>query len=308
MNPRKSTLVLVLAIGLAPAGGLRAQAPAAAQPQSPSIRFPLLPKASPICTNIQRVGFTDIRIVYSRPNMKGHTVFGGIVPYGSLWRTGDNASTKISFSTPVRLGGADGADVPAGNYALFTTPGEKLWTVIFNKEETGGWGTDNYDHRKDVAQFQVPPVSLRDPVESFTIDVSNIQDDSAVINLSWGRVRVSIKVETGLVPDLLIKIKASMDSPERKTADTYLQAATFYMDHAPTKDLDQALLWVASGLALHQANEYQLLYVRAKILARSGDAPGAKAAAQQSFDLARTQTPPDMVYLKMDQEIISNPR
>ena len=300
-------MALVLAVGLAPAGGLRAQAPASAQPQSPPIRFPLLPKASPICTNVQRVGFTDIKIVYSRPNMKGHAVFGGIVPYDSLWRTGDNASTKISFSTPVRLG-ADGADVPAGNYALFTTPGEKLWTVIINKEETGGWGTDNYDRRKDVAQFKVPPVSLRDPVESFTIDVSNIQDDSATINLSWGRVRVPIKVETGLAPDLLIKIKASMDSPEAKTPETYLQAATFYLDHAPKKDWEQALVWAKAGQAKHPANEYQLLYIEAKILAKLGDRDGAIAAATESGRLALDQTPKDLAYYKMAQEIISNPR
>ena len=301
-------MALVLAFVLAPVAGLRAQAPATAQPQPPIIRFPALPQASPICTNIQRVGFTDIKIVYSRPSMRGRpSPFGDIVPYGDLWRTGDNASTKISFSTPVRLGGADGKEVPPGTYGLYTIPDEKAWTVILNKD-AGLWGTELYDIKKEAVRFKVPPLRLTDPpVESFTIDVNNVQDDSATINLTWARVRVPIKVEMNIVPDLLIKIKASMDSPIPKTPDTYLRAATFYMDHAP-KDLDQALLWVKAGRANHPAIEYQLLYLEAKILAKKGDHQGAIAAAQQSFDLARIQTPPDMIYLKMDQQIISSPR
>jgi hypothetical protein len=307
MNTGKLPLALVLTFGLSLAGGLRAQMRAAPQPQMMPIRFPALPEASPICTNIQRVGLTDIEVVYSRPSMRGHTaVFGGIVPYNDLWRTGDNASTKISFSTPVRLGGADGAVVSSGTYGLYTIPDEKAWTVILNKD-AGLWGKDLYDPKKDVARFKVVPVKLTDPpVENFTIDINSIEDDSATINLVWARVRVPIKVEVDLVSDLLVKIKDSMDSPVRKQPVTYLRAATFYFDH--TKDLAQALLWVNAGLVNHPPIEYQLLYLKARILAKMGDRDGATAAAKQSSTLAMEAEGPGTPYFKMNQEVISSMR
>ena len=238
--------------------------------------------------------------------MRRHTVFGGIVPYSDVWRTGDNASTKITFTTPVQVG-PEATQLPAGTYELFTIPDEKAWTVIFNRD-VGGWGKDNYDPRLDVARFKVAPVKLTDsPVENFTIDVNDIQDDSATINLTWARVRVPIKVEMNIIPDLLIKIKASMDSPIPKTPDTYLRAAAFYLDHAP-KDLDQALLWVKAGRANHPPIEYQLLYLKARILAKMGDRDGAIAAANQSTALARDAEGPGTPYFKMNQEVISSLR
>jgi len=293
----------MFALGLALAGGLRAQTPNTTPGPRPQIRFPALPPASPACTNIQRVGFTDIEIVYSRPSMRGHAIFGGIVPYNNLWRTGDNASTKITFSTPVKLGGADGREVPAGTYGLYTIPDEKAWTVMLNKD-AGLWGADNYDPKKEAARFKVAPVKLVDAVETFTIDVNNIQDDSATINLNWARVRVPIKVEVDVVPDLLVKIKESMDSPISKQPATYLKAATFYFDH--TKDLAQALAWVKMGLVGHPPIEYQLLYLEAKILAKMEDRNGAIAAANQSSQLAIAFEGPGTAYFKMNQEVIAS--
>ncbi len=302
MNPAKLPCALLFVSGLALAGGVPAQTPAAMQPATPPIRFPELPQASPACTNIQRVGLTEIKIVYSRPSRRHHAVFAGIVPYNDLWRTGDNASTKISFSTPVKLGGADGQEVPAGEYGLYTIPDEKAWTVILNKD-AGLWGKDGYDPRKDVARFKVTPVKIDPPVETFTIDVNDLQDDSATINLIWDRVRVPVKVEVSIVSDLLVRIQASMDSPAKKQPETYLRAATFYFDH--TKDLTQALLWVNMGLATHPPISYQLLHLKAKILAKEGDRDGAVAAANQSSQLAIQVEGPGTPYFKMNQEVIA---
>ncbi|MGA2540831.1 MAG: DUF2911 domain-containing protein [Verrucomicrobiota bacterium] len=302
MNPGKLPFALVFASALALAGAMRAQTPAAPQPATPPIRFPELPPASPVCTNLQRVGLTDIKIVYSRPSKRHHAIFAGIVPYNTLWRTGDNASTKISFSTPVKLGGADGVDIPAGEYGLYTIPDEKAWTVILNKD-AGLWGTDDYDPRKDVARFKVTPVKIDPPVETFTIDINDLQDDSATINLIWDRVRVPVKVDISIVSDLLVKIQASMDSPARKQPETYLRAATFYFDH--TKDLTQALLWVNAGLLRPSPISYQLLYLKAKILAKQGDRDGAIAAANQSSQLAIQEEGPGTPYFKMNQEVIA---
>jgi hypothetical protein len=302
MNPAKLSFALLFASGLALAGGSGALTPIPVAPVNPSIRFPELPQASPICTNLQRVGLTDIKIIYSRPGKKRHAVFGGIVSYDVLWRTGDNASTKISFSTPVKLGGADGQQIPAGQYGLYTIPNEKSWTVILNKD-AGLWGTDEYDPKKDVARFTVTPEKIDLPVETFTIDVNDIQDDSATINLMWDRVRVPIKMELNQVGDLLVKIQGSMNSPAGRQAQTYLRAATFYLDH--NTDLPQALIWVNTALLKPSPVSFQLLYIKARILAKQGDRAGAMAAAEESTKLALDAGESGTPYLKMNQEVIN---
>src|ERR1022692_3493422 len=119
--------------------------------QTPAVNFPA---ASPACTLKQRVGLTDIEIVYSRPSVKGRTIFGGIVPYGQVWRTGANQATKITFNTPVKF---NGTEIPAGTYGLFTIPAEQEWTVIINKSATQ-WGAFQYDEKADVTRFKVKPV------------------------------------------------------------------------------------------------------------------------------------------------------
>ena len=121
------------------------------------------PAPSPASTLKQRVGVTDIEIVYSRPGVKDRVIFGGMVPYGEVWRTGANNSTKITFSTAVKL---NGTEIPAGAYALFTIPGETEWTIIINKG-AAQWGAFQYDEKIDVARFKATPVSLEKPLETF---------------------------------------------------------------------------------------------------------------------------------------------
>ncbi len=131
--------------------------------QTPKVDFPA---PSPACTLKQRIGLTDIEIAYSRPGVKGRTIFGSLVPYGQVWRTGANAATKITFSTPVKL---NGTDVPAGTYALFTIPGEDEWTIIINKGATQ-WGAFQYDEKADVARFKATPLTSSKPMETFVIE------------------------------------------------------------------------------------------------------------------------------------------
>ena len=176
--------------------------------QTPKVDFPA---ASPACTLKQRVGLTDIEIDYSRPGVKNRTIFGGIVPYGQVWRTGANAATKITFSTPVNL---NGNDIPAGTYALFTIPGEDEWTVIINKG-AAQWGAFQYDEKADVARFKVTPVELAEQIETFTIEFNRIRDDSAEINLVWDQTVVPVKIEIELTGKLVPQIEAAMASPEK---------------------------------------------------------------------------------------------
>ena len=141
----------LLLLTLAFAGGL--VFPSRLSAQTPAVNFPA---ASPACTLKQRVGLTDIEIVYSRPGVKDRTIFGGIVPYGQVWRTGANQATKVTFSTPVKL---EGIDIPAGTYALFTIPGETEWTIIINKN-AAQFGAFQYNQKDDLVRFKVTPVTL----------------------------------------------------------------------------------------------------------------------------------------------------
>src|SRR6186713_1363981 len=125
----------------------------AQSPAAPKITFP---EASPAASVSQRIGLTDIQVTYNRPGAKGRTVFGGLVPYGHVWRTGANNATKISFSTPVKL---NSTAIAAGTYELFTIPGKDEWTVIIHKNMSQ-WGAYTYDEKNDVARVKAKPVAL----------------------------------------------------------------------------------------------------------------------------------------------------
>lgn len=258
------------------------------------------PAASPACTIKQRVGLTDIEVVYSRPGAKGRTVFGGIVPYGTVWRTGANSATKITFSTPVKL---EGHDIPAGTYSLFTIPGTNEWTIIINKN-ANQWGSFQYDSKDDVARFDVTPRTLTDEtLETFMIEFDRIRDDSAVLMLVWEKTVVPIRLQVDVTHKLVPKIEAAMAAPGKKSDGFYFQAAEFYYDH--NLELGKALKWVNAGLADNPIIAFEMLHLKAEILAKQGDKAGAIAAAKQSTDLAIKAEGPDNSFVWMNQKLIS---
>jgi len=265
--------------------------------QTPKVDFPA---ASPACTIKQRVGLTDIEVAYSRPGVKNRTIFGGIVPYGQVWRTGANAATRITFSTPVKL---NGRDIPAGTYALFTIPGENDWTIIINKNATQ-WGAFQYDEKADVARFTVTPFQLTEQIETFTIEFNEIRDESATLNLVWDHTVVPIQITIELTSKLVPQIEAAMASPDKKTDGFYFQAATFYYNH--DQDLHKALDWVNAGLADKPRIAYEMLHLKAQILAKQGDKDGAIAAAKQSSELAIKAEGAGSSFVKMNDDLISS--
>ena len=252
------------------------------------------PAPSPACTLKQRVGLTDIEIVYSRPGVKDRQIFGGIVPYDKVWRTGANNATKITFSTAVKL---NGADIPAGTYALFTIPGENEWTIIINKG-AAQWGAFQYDEKADVARFKATPVTLTKPMETFVIEFTDIRDESALLNLAWENTIVPIKFEVELTGQLVPRIEAVMASDAKPKP--YYQAAMFYYDHG--QDLSKASKWVDAAIAEREA--HYIVYLKAKILAKLGDKEGAIAAAKRSTELAIKAK--DTGYVKLNEDLISS--
>lgn len=290
MNSKILLLSLVWVSGLALPSGLFAQAP--------KVDFPA---ASPACTLKQRVGLTDFEIAYSRPGVKGRTIFGGIVPYGQVWRTGANQATKITFNTPVKF---NGTEISAGTYGLFTIPGENEWTIVLNKN-SAQWGAYQYDAKDDVARFKVKPVMLSDTtLETFTIEFNHIRDESAVLNLVWDKTVVPIRLEVDVTGKVVPQIEATMASPDKKDAGLYFQAATFYYNH--DLDLKKALAWVNAGLEGQPRIAFELLHLKAQILAKQGDKEGAIAAAKQSSAEAIKAEGAGSSFVKMNDDIISS--
>jgi hypothetical protein len=253
------------------------------------------PAPSPGCTLKQRVGLTDVEIDYSRPSAKGRQVFGGVVPYGVVWRTGANASTKISVSTSVKL---CGNEIPAGKYALYTIPGEDEWIIIISKNLDAS--VFNYDQKDDVVRFKVEPHKLAEHVETFTIEMPQIRDDSALLCLVWENTLVPLNLELDLTTKLVPQIEGAMAEPgERKP---YYQAAMFYYDH--NLDLQKARKWIEAIPVDRET--YYILHLKAKILAKAGDKPGAIAAAKRSSELAVKAEGPKSGYVKMNQDLVSS--
>jgi hypothetical protein len=263
-------------------------------------KAPKFPPASPTATLKQHIGLTDISVVYSRPGVKGRKVFGGITPYGSVWRTGANEPTLVTFSTDVAL---NGTAIPAGTYALYTIPQKDEWTIIIYKD-TKLWGAFGYDQSKDFVRFAAKPVHLSHSVESFTIDFADLKDDSATLLLRWEKTEVPIHLE---LPQLVSTVSASIEafaaSSAKKTAGFDYNAANFYLQHGP--DLDKALQYADAMIATGDAGSYEGMYVRAKVLQLKGDKAGAAEAAQKSKDAAVKREGPQTPWVQMNDDILA---
>lgn len=259
--------------------------------EPPKIEFPA---PSPACTIKQRVGLTDIEITYSRPGVKGREIFGAMVPYGRVWRTGANQATKMVFSTPVKI---NGIAIPAGTYALMTIPDKEAWTIIINKGSEQ-WGAYKYDEKADVARIKAAPIDIGHLVETFTIDFNNIRDDSATLYLVWEKTEVPLKLEVDVVDKVLAQIDEMMASDAKQKP--YYQAALFYYNH--DRDLKKASPWIDEALAQREA--HYMVYLKAQILAKLGDKAGAIAAAKRSIDLAEKANDPG--FVKLNEVLIKN--
>jgi len=263
---------------------------------APKIDFPA---ASPTATVKQRVGLTDIEIVYSRPSTKGRQMIGSIDPYGKLWRTGANASTKITFSTPVQV---SGVKVPAGTYAMFTIPDKKEWTFILNRASKTNLA--DYQASEDVVRVKIKPTTLSQPVETFTIDLNDLRTESATLNLLWEKTRVAVPLQFEVKSALVAQIQAAMSAAQKPTAGVYYSAASFYFDQG--LDLNQAKTWI------NQATEgeapYFMVHLKAKILAKLGDKAGALAAAKKSNELAGSPDGPNRSIVNQNHALIASLR
>ncbi len=237
-----------------------------------------MPEPSPSATIRQKIGFTDLTIKYSRPAVKGRMIFGKLVPYGELWRTGASDATILTISEPMTVAGKP---LSAGSYSLFTIPTRTEWTVILNSY-TEGHGTAGYEAKNDVLRFTVKPDSSARFYESFTIEVQELVKNQANLYLTWANTSVHFPLVSNADERITAEILQRTATATDEQPGVFFQAALYYLETG--KDTKQALAWATKAATLKPAFNY--LQVQAKLLARSGDYKAAIAAARKSSELA----------------------
>ncbi|WP_064198535.1 MULTISPECIES: DUF2911 domain-containing protein [Emticicia] len=251
------------------------------------------PAPSPTQTIKQDFALSSIEVNYSRPLAKGRKVFGDLVPFGKMWRTGANGATKVTFGEDVKVGGVA---VKAGSYALYSIPNQNEWEIILNKGVNNG-GLSGYKTEEDVARFKVKSMSLPMHIESFTIMIGDVLPASANIQILWEKTAVSIPVEA----DIDTKIMASIDNAMNVDNRPYFAAASYYFDNG--KDLNKALVWVNKAIEA-QPSAYWMVHLKAKIQAKSGDKAGAIATATKGIELAKAGKNDD--YVALNEKLIAS--
>lgn len=235
------------------------------------------PAASPAAKVMQTVGLTEVSIAYSRPGVKGRTIFGDLVPYDKMWRTGANKNPIITFSDDVMVGETA---LKKGEYAIFTKPGKMEWEVYFYTD-TNNWGTpETWDEAKVAAKVMAKPMSLNHSLESFTMSIHNISDGGASLTIAWDKTAIQVPFTVPTDATVMASIDKIMAGP---SANDYYNAARYYKDSG--KDMAQALTWINKSLKMG-GDKFWILRHKSLIQAKLGDKKGAIATAKKSKELA----------------------
>ena len=250
------------------------------------------PAPSPFSKIEQQVGLTDVTLEYSRPAMRGRTIFGGLVPYDRIWRTGANARTKVTFSHDVKVGGQD---LKAGTYAIFTKPQADKWEVYFYTDHAGGGAPREWDDSKVAASVTVPVIPMPMDIQSFTMTFDDLTSNSAVIGMLWERAYVGVKFEVPTDDLVSANIDRVMGGPG---AGDYYAAAVYYMSEG--KDISKAKTWIDKALGMMEKPRFWHLRQKSLIYAKAGDKKGAIEAAKQS--LADAEASENADYIKMNKD------
>jgi hypothetical protein len=252
------------------------------------------PQPSPTQTIKQNFGLSSIELSYSRPGIKGRKIFGDLVPYGKVWRTGANSATTIAFEDTVLIGGRK---VSPGKYGLLTIPDAANWTIIISKQ-TDVTSPAAYKQDQDVVRVSAQPMALPFAVETFTISIDEIKSNSCNIGFLWENVYVSFPVSTDVESKVMKQISEIMNSDNRP----YFNAALYYIDNG--KDLNKAVEWLDKAYT-QNPDAFWVLYQKARALSKLGKKAEALAASNKSIEIAKKEKNDDYVALneKLQKEM-----
>ncbi|MBC7850614.1 MAG: DUF2911 domain-containing protein [Chitinophagaceae bacterium] len=249
------------------------------------------PQPSTTTTIKQEFALSNIELSYSRPSMKGRTIFGDLVPYGKVWRTGANGATTITFGEDVNIGGTA---VKAGKYGLLTIPEATKWTIILTKQ-LDVTSPAAYKQDQDVVRVSAETRPLNYPMENFTLMFGNISANACELWMLWDNTIVSLPIKT----DVDTKVMAQINDAMNKDSRPYFSAAMYYMDN--NKDLNKALEWLDKA-AVQNPQAFWVLHQKANCQAKLGKKAEAIATAEKSITLAKAAKNDD--YVKLNEDLI----
>lgn len=235
-----------------------------------------IPAPSPLQSSTQAFGLGEITIAYSRPNMRGRTIFGELVPFDKIWRTGANSTTQITFTDNVNI---EGQDVKAGTYGIYTIPHKDSWEVMLYSDLKLGGNVAYYDKKNELFRFKVKAIQLPVKIESFTINIGNIMATSCNLQMMWENTYIALKITTKVEDRIMKSIDASMKSDK----PAYFQAAKYYYKHG--KDLNKALGWIKRAVE-ENPKAFYMIYVKAQIEYKLGDKEAGLKSAKKTIELA----------------------
>lgn len=250
------------------------------------------PAPSPSSKLMQTVGLTEVVVDYSRPSMKGRTIFGNLVPYDKLWRTGANGYTKVSFDTDVTIAEQP---VKAGTYSIFTKPGKTNWEVFFYTDTQGGGTPRDWDESKVVAKATVPVYPVEMPIETFTITIDDVKSTGAHLGIMWEQVYVAIPFGVPADAAVMKSIDKALAGP---TAGDYYTAAVYYSDEG--KDIGKAKEWMSKAMSMTEKPAFWQLRQQSLILAKAGDKKAAIEVAKKSLAASKEAGNDDYVKMNTD--------
>ncbi len=251
------------------------------------------PAPSPTQTIKQDFGLGNVELSYSRPAAKGRKIYGDLVPFGSVWRTGANNATTLTFSDEVTIGGKK---VPAGKYGLVSIPDKDKWTLIITKQ-LDVTSPAAYKSENDVVRVEAKASRMDEKLESFTMQFAEVKPTSCELRIMWENTSVALPIGT----DVEKKVMAQIDQLMNKDNKPYFNAAMYYMDNG--KDLNQALAWFDKAVEA-QPNAFWIHHQRANCLAKLGKKNDAKTAAEKSKSLAADAKNDD--YVKLNEKLLAD--
>lgn len=281
MNFSKKLLLSFLALGLVISVNLQAQ----------TLKTPA---PSPLQTIKQNFGLGEVSIEYSRPSAKGRVIFGDVVSFGNIWRTGANSATKITIVEDTKI---EGNAIAAGTYAIYTLPGKDAWDIMFYKDLTLGGNVGEYKKEDEVLRISVKPSALTQKVETFTINFADMTATTCNVELVWEQTRVAFKLSTEIDTKVMKSIETAMAPADKRP---YFSAASYYYDN--NKDMKQALEWIDKAVE-QNPKAYWVLHLKAKIQLKLKDAKGAIETAEKSKALALEDK--DEAYVKNNDKLIA---
>jgi Protein of unknown function (DUF2911)/Tetratricopeptide repeat len=251
------------------------------------------PAPSPTQTIKQDFGLSAVELSYSRPGMKGRKIFGDLVPFGKVWRTGANSATTLTFGEDVMIGGKK---IAAGKYGLLTIPDKSSWTLIISKQ-TDVTSPAAYKEDMDVVRVTAEPMKMKDNMESFTMQFADVKPASCALHIMWENTAIALPITV----DVETKVMAQIDQLMNKDNKPYFNAAMYYMDNG--KDLNQALAWFNKA-AEQQPDAFWIHHQRANCLAKLGKKDEARTAAKKSIELATAAKNDD--YVKLNEKLLAD--